>query len=101
MYEKMGEGDVSAFRYYGTKFYSFFISMGIVLFNKFCLGKVFHIIVDTEYYSTKTKFNIAFATKLTLALFCNSALITYFVEILSSDNYYGPGGFIYTEVIFI
>lgn len=71
--------------------------MGIVLFNKFCLGKVFHLIVDTEYYSTKTKFNIAFATKLTIALFCNSALITYFAEILKNDNYYGPGGFIYTE----
>lgn len=72
--------------------------MGIVLFNKFCLGKIFHLIVDTEYYSTKSKFNIAFASKLTLALFFNSALITYFAEILSSDNYYGPGGFIYTEV---
>lgn len=95
----MAEGNVTKFRYYGTKIYSFFISLGIVLFNKFCLGKVFHIIVDKEFYSTKTKFNIAFATKLTLSLFCNTALLTYFVEILSSDNYYGPGGFIYTEVL--
>lgn len=71
--------------------------MLIVLFNKFCLGKIFHIIVDSEYYSTKTKFNIAFAFKLTLALFCNTALLTYFVEILGARNFYGPGGFIYTE----
>lgn len=32
-----------------------------------------------------------------MALFVNSALITYFVEILGDKNYYGPGGFIYTE----
>ncbi|KRX04111.1 hypothetical protein PPERSA_08326 [Pseudocohnilembus persalinus] len=58
---------------------------------------IFHIIVDGEYYSTKTKFNIAFAFKLTIALFCNTALLTYFVEILGERNFYGPGGFIYTE----
>lgn len=60
---------------------------------------MFHIIVDKEYYSTKTKFNIAFAFKLTIGLFVNSALLTYFVEILSEKNFWGPGGFIYTEVI--
>ena len=79
------------------KLLTFSISMGIVLFNKFVLGKVFHMIVDAEYYSTKTKFNIAFAMKLTIGLFVNSALLAYFVEILGEKNFYGPGGFIYTE----
>lgn len=67
------------------------------MFNKFVLGKFYHIIVDKELWSTKTKFNISFANKLSLALFLNSAMITYFVEILGEKNYYGPGGFIYTE----
>lgn len=40
---------------------------------------------------------MAFASKLTFGLFLNTALIAYFVEILGEDNYYGPGGFIYTE----
>lgn len=80
-----------------VKIISYFIAALIVFFNKFILGKLFHILVDSELYSTKTKFNIAFASKLTMALFLNTALITYFVEILGDDNYYGPGGFIYTE----
>lgn len=85
------------YNYYMVRFMSFAISMSIVFFNKFVLGKVFHIIVDEEYYSTKTKFNIAFAFKLTIGLFVNSALLAYFVEILGEKNFYGPGGFIYTE----
>ena len=32
-----------------------------------------------------------------MALFLNSAMLTYFVEILGEKNYYGPGGFIFTE----
>jgi hypothetical protein len=53
--------------------------------------------VDYEKYSTKSKFNITFGKKLAIALFLNSAVITYVVEILGFKNYYGPGGFIYTE----
>jgi len=56
------------------------------MFNKFILGKykyinifigkAYHMIVDKELYSTKSKFNIAFANKLTYALFLNTALLT-------------------------
>lgn len=98
-YTEAAQGNINFTKIFLVKSYSFFISMCIVLFNKFCLGKVTHIIVDKEFYSTKTKLNIAFATKLTLALFLTSAQITYFAEILTDDDYYGPGGFIYTEVI--
>lgn len=80
---------------------SLFVSGGIVLFDKFALGKIFHHIVDDELYSTKTKLNIAFAHKLSIAKFINTALVSYIVEILLDDNYFGPGGFIYTEVIII
>lgn len=71
--------------------------MSIVLFNKFVVGKVMHIIADGEFYSTKSKLNIAFALKLAIGLFVNSALLAYFVEILGEKNFYGPGGFIKTE----
>jgi hypothetical protein len=76
---------------------SFLISAIIVLFNKFILGIVYHHLTDLEKISTKSLFNISFGKKLSVALFVNSALITYFVEILGDKNYYGPGGFIYTE----
>jgi hypothetical protein len=69
--------------------------MSVVLFNKFVLGKkivefsclfllisiiksgkVYHLIVDTELISTKSKFNITFAQKLAFALFMNTAMIS-------------------------
>lgn len=93
----MYEGKDNEAHYLFASFMSLFISAMIVLFNKFALGTIFHKIVDEELYSTKTKFNIAFAHKLSIALFINSALVTYVVEILLDDNYFGPGGFIYTE----
>ena len=37
------------------------------------------------------------AEKLALALFFNTALITFAVEILAFGNYYGSGGMIFTE----
>lgn len=52
------------------------------MFNKIVLAIVFHKIVDEELYSTKTKFNIAYATKLAMALFVNSAIISFLAECL-------------------
>ena len=46
--------------------------------------------------------NISFAIKLTLVLFCNTALMTLAVEILTFDDSYGTGGMIGTEsMVFI
>lgn len=39
------------------------ISWTIIFFNKFVIGKVYHLIVDLEKISNKTKFNISFAQK--------------------------------------
>jgi heme/copper-type cytochrome/quinol oxidase subunit 3 len=61
---------------------SYFISMIIVLFNKFVVPFVVHHIVEGEKWSNKTKLNTSFATKLTLILFTNTALITFSVEII-------------------
>ena len=64
------------------------------------LPNLVHHIVDREKWSTKTKLNTSFATKLTLALFTNTALITFFVEIIFFKNYYGiGGGMIFSEYI--
>jgi len=71
--------------------------VGVVLFNKFVLGKAYHMIVDMELISTKSRFNVAFAQKLTFALFMNTAMISYLCDILISHNYVGPGGFIDSE----
>lgn len=56
------------------------------------LPDLVHHIVDEEKWSTKTKLNISFGTKLTLALFFNTAMITLAVEIITFDNFYGTGG---------
>ena len=64
--------------------------------------KFFLFLIDPEKWSTKTKMNISFAIKLTLVLFCNTALMTLAVEILTFDDYYGTGGMIGTEsMVFI
>ena len=77
-----------------VKCISFIISLILVLFNKFILADIIHAVVDREKWSTKTKLNISFATKLTLTLFFNTAMITLAVEVLTFKNYYGTGGII-------
>ncbi|EAR87534.2 transmembrane protein, putative (macronuclear) [Tetrahymena thermophila SB210] len=96
-YEEIQHGNIESSTFAFIKSLSFIISAIIVLFNKFVLAEVFHHIADSERWSTKTKLNISFADSLSLGLFLNSAIITYVVEILYYKNYYGPGGFIYTE----
>ena len=60
-YENIEKGNIDVNVFSKIRAMSFMISTLIVLFNKFILGKVFHIIVDMEKISTKTKFNISFA----------------------------------------
>lgn len=62
------------------------ISWVIVLFNKFIMGITYHHIVDTERFSSKTKFNSQFAFKLTVALFVNTAILSYIVDIVLMGN---------------
>jgi len=79
---------------------SFVISAVIVIWNKFALPNIIHKICDYEKWSTKTNMNISFAFKLTLGLFFNTALITFFVEVLFLRNVYGfSGGMIYNEFL--
>jgi len=68
---------------------SFAISAIIVIWNKFALPTIIHKICDHEKWSTKTNIN--------------TALITFFVEVLFLRNIYGfSGGMIYNEsLVFI
>lgn len=76
---------------------SFVISWIIVIFNKFVIGKVLHYIVDEELISNKTKFNISYAHKLSVALFLNTAGLSYIIDIVILKNIIGQGGFIQNE----
>lgn len=80
------------------KILTYFIVSTIIIFNKFLLPYLIHLIVDKEKWPTLTALNISYSTKLTLLLFTNTAFITFFVEILILNNFYGiAGGMIYSE----
>lgn len=70
------------------------VSWVIVLFNKFLIGPAIKTFVLMEKIETKTQFNISMAKKVTVALFINTALLVYVIEIIISDNIIGNGGFI-------
>jgi uncharacterized oligopeptide transporter (OPT) family protein len=84
-----GKLDLNAFN--KIKYISIAITWIIVFFNKFIIGQVIHHIVDLEKISTKTKFNISYGKTYSFALFLNTAIITYVVEIVGEKNFFGPG----------
>ena len=73
------------------------IAWVIILFNKFIMGVTYHHIVDSERISSKTKFNSQFATKLTIALFINTACLSYIIDIVIMGKVIPKGGFIQNE----
>ena len=73
------------------------VSWVIVLFNKFLIGPAIKNFVVMEKIETKTQFNISMAKKVTVALFINTALLVYVIEIIIGDNIIGNGGFIQAE----
>lgn len=66
---------------------SFGIVSLIVIYNQFIISAVIYRIVRSEHLSTKTKFNINYSFKLSIALFINTAIISFIVDILMFDNY--------------
>ena len=69
----------------------------IVIFNKFVLAKVCHMITDTEKLSSFTELNISFAFKGSICLFLNTAIISFVIDIVMFDIILGEGGFIGNE----
>jgi len=69
----------------------------IILFNKFAVGTAIDYLVEYEKISTKTRLHLSFATKLSICLFFNTALISLIIDILIFQNYYHYGGLIFVE----
>ena len=76
---------------------SWTISGIIVFFNTFIIGWTCYRIVGLERIYSKTNFINRFAARLTVALFTNTALITYILDVLVMGNVITKGGFIQNE----
>ena len=63
----------------------------IICFNKFAVGTAIDYLVEIEKISTKTRLHLGFASKLSLCLFFNTALISLIIDILIFKNYYHYG----------
>lgn len=61
---------------------------GVVLFNKFIMGKVLHKIVHHENHAFTDKENHSFALKYALGMFFTTALMTLAVEAITFRNFY-------------
>ncbi len=62
--------------------------LGVVLFNKFVMGKILHHIVHKEKHAFIDKENHSFALKYALGMFFTTALMTLAVEAITFDNFY-------------
>lgn len=80
-----------------ANFLASIVAWVIVIFNKFVLAKVCHIITDTEKLSNFTLLNISFAVKLSICLFLNTAIISFVIDIIMFKNIISEGGFIANE----
>lgn len=70
------------------------VSWVIVLFNKFLISPALKQFVLMEKIDNKTSFHISMAKKVTIAVFINTCIIVYIIEIVINDNIIGNGGFI-------
>lgn len=68
--------------------------------NSFVVGRLSKFLVGFESYETYSLFTVSLASKLSLMLFLNSAIIAFLASTFYTRNLYGPGGLIYTETYF-
>jgi hypothetical protein len=68
--------------------------------NSFVVGRLSKFLVGFESYETYSLYTVSLASKLSLMLFINSAIIAFLANTIYSRNLYGPGGLIYTETYF-
>jgi hypothetical protein len=93
----MALGKINPWTEFKIESLCYVISILIVFFNKFGVGKILHYISDGEKWSIKTEFQISYAKKYSMCLFLNAAVISYTIDIVLLNNIYGVGGFIYNE----
>ena len=61
---------------------------GVVLFNKFIMGKVLHKFVHMERHAYTDQEGHSFAMKYSLGMFFTTALMTLAVEAITFKNFY-------------
>lgn len=76
----------------------YLISLVTVVVN-FLLSTIMIKTTTYEKWSTKTKYNIRLASKLTLCTWLNTALLQFTTTWLFFKNYVGPGGLIYNQTL--
>ncbi|CAD8158550.1 unnamed protein product [Paramecium pentaurelia] len=68
--------------------------------NSFVVGRLSNFLVGFESYETYSLYTVSLASKLSLMLFVNSAIIAFLASTIYTRNLFGPGGLIYTETYF-
>jgi hypothetical protein len=78
----------------------FITLFGVILFNKFIMGKVLHYFVHLEKHAYTDEEGHSFAMKYSLGMFFTTALMTLAVEAITFKNFYShPYGVIEEETI--
>ncbi|KRX05372.1 hypothetical protein PPERSA_00673 [Pseudocohnilembus persalinus] len=78
------------------------LSVGVsCLINGLNMGvqMVLPYIVSLESPDSRSQYNASYAVKFSFLSFVNSALLTLLITVYFTKNYYGRGGFIYTQTI--
>lgn len=68
--------------------------------GSFVVDQLSIFLVKFESYETYSLYTVSLASKLSLMLFFNSAIIAFLASTFYTHNIYGPGGLIYTETYF-
>lgn len=66
----------------------FFAIFGVLMFNKFVMGKVLHKFVHMEKHAYTDQENHSFSLKYALGMFFTTALMTLAVEAVTFGNFY-------------
>lgn len=64
------------------------------------VGQLSLFLVRFESYETFSLYTVSLASKLSLMLFFNSAIVAFLASTFYTRNIYGPGGLIYTQMYF-
>lgn len=77
-----------------------FAAFTTVFINSVLVERLSRFLVSFECYETYSLFVVSLASKLSVMLFINSAVIALYVNTAFTENIYGSGGLIYTEMYF-
>ncbi|CAK77359.1 unnamed protein product (macronuclear) [Paramecium tetraurelia] len=84
----------------GVNMSSMIAALLTTFINSFVVGRLSNFLVGFESYETYSLYTVSLASKLSLMLFVNSAIIAFLASTIYTRNLFGPGGLIYTETYF-